>query len=295
MSRCNARKSRRKPTKKGTEPLIVGIGKGDKINMDKSIIAKELQEVEKMIGIVTKDIAGAPEGRLRIACRHGNEQYYHVTNDTNNLGDYISKKNNINLAKSLAQKDYAEKYLEYLLMKKEFLENAIRDYEKFDDSSIYAGYNESRRKLIMPYYISDKEYVNQWEAEVYEGLPLEEDVVKIYSERGEVVRSKSEKIIADKLLMLGIPYKYERPLNLNGYGVIYPDFTLLDIKNRREVILEHFGMMDNSEYSEKAIKKIGNYQKSGYVMGEDFLCTFETYRNPIDVIGFEKMLHDRFS
>ena len=50
-------------------------------------------------------------------------------------------------------------YLEYLLIKKEFLENAIRGYEKFDDSSIYAGYNESRRKLIMPYYISDKEYV----------------------------------------------------------------------------------------------------------------------------------------
>lgn len=273
---------------------MVGIGKGDNISMDKSIIAKELQEVENMIEIVTKDISGAPEGRLRIACRHGNEQYYHVTNDTNNLGDYISKKNNINLAKSLAQKDYAEKYLEYLLMKKEFLENAIRGYEKFDDSSIYAGYNESRRKLIMPYYISDKEYVNQWEAEVYEGLPLEEDAVKIYSERREVVRSKSEKIIADKLLMLGIPYKYERPLNLNGYGVVYPDFTLLDIKNRREVILEHFGMMDNSEYSEKAIKKIGNYQKSGYVMGDDFLCTFETYRHPIDVVDFEKMLCDRF-
>lgn len=273
---------------------MMGTGKGEKKSVNIRALVKELQEVENMIEIVTKDIAGAPEGRLRIACRKGNEQYYHVTKDTNNMGCYVSKKNNGKLVRSLAQKDYAKKYLDYLIIKKEFLENTIHTYEMFDDSSIYSGYNEARRKLILPYYISDKEYVKQWETEVYEGLPIDDDAVKIYSERGEIVRSKSEKIIADKLLMLGIPYKYEHPLELNGYGVVYPDFTLLDINNRKEVILEHFGMMDNNEYSEKAIKKICDYQKNGYVVGEEFLCTFETYRHPIDVICLERMLRDRF-
>ena len=263
--------------------------------MDKSILVEELQKVDSMIKIVIKDIAGAPEGRLRIACRHGYEQYYHVTKDTNKLGSYIRKRNDTKLIKALAQKDYAEKYLEHLKMKKEFLENTIHDYEKFDDSSIYVGYNESRRKLIKPYYISDKEYVRQWETEEYEGLSIDEEAAKIYSERGELVRSKSEKIIADKLLKLGIPYKYERPLNLRGYGIVYPDFTLLDIKNRKEVILEHFGMMDNADYSEKAIKKIDCYQKCGYVLGDDVLYTFETYRQPIDVKSLEKMLCGRFN
>lgn len=89
--------------------------------MDVSIVARELQEVENMIEIVRKDLEGAPEGRLRIACKRGNEQYYQVTKDSNTQGHYISKKNNDKLIKSLAQKDYAKKYLSYLVKKRDFI------------------------------------------------------------------------------------------------------------------------------------------------------------------------------
>lgn len=84
--------------------------------------------------------------------------------------------------------------------------------------------------------------------------------------RGERVRSKTEKIIADKLYSMGIPYRYEYPVKIKGYGMIYPDFMLLNISTRENICFEHFGMMDNAEYCEKAIKKIEGYIKSGYVL-----------------------------
>ena len=262
--------------------------------MDVKKIYEELKEVEALIEIVKKDIDYAPEGRLRIAGKNGKEQYYHVTKETDIAGKYISKKKNPKLAKELAQKDYAKKFIGYLNKKKDFLERTIEECNKFVDRKIYNNYSELRKKLINPYGKTDEEYVEEWQVEEYERLPISEEQAKIYTEKGELVRSKSEKMIADKLLLMNIPYKYERPLYLKGYGEVYPDFTLLDIKGRNEVMLEHFGMMDNYDYVEKAIKKINAYHNAGYVMGKSFLFTIETYRNPINMKNFEKMINDRF-
>ncbi|TOI85635.1 hypothetical protein CGI50_24830, partial [Vibrio parahaemolyticus] len=43
--------------------------------------------------------------------------------------------------------------------------------------------------------------------------------------RGEMVRSKSEVIVANILAMMNIEYFYEKPLNVRGKTYI-PDFTL---------------------------------------------------------------------
>ncbi len=58
------------------------------------------------------------------------------------------------------------------------------------------------------------------------------------TEKGELVRSKSEMNIANALFRTEIPYKYECPLTLNDGRVIYPDFTVLDVYNRRLVCWE---------------------------------------------------------
>ena len=75
-------------------------------------------------------------------------------------------------------------------------------------------------------------------------------------------------MIADKLYMMDIPYKYEYPISLSPYGIIYPDFVVLNVKERKEVIIEHFGMMDNPEYAAGAVQKIDMYIKNGYIPGK---------------------------
>ena len=65
-------------------------------------------------------------------------------------------------------------------------------------------------------------------------------------------------------------------------GKIYPDFTILDEANRRNVIFEHFGMMDNEEYANNAISKMQIYAREGYVLGDNLFVTMETSTRPLD-------------
>ena len=58
----------------------------------------------------------------------------------------------------------------------------------------------------------------------------------IITEKGEAVRSKSEKIIADKLYMKEIPYVYEQPLYLKGYGYVVPDFKILNVRTKKRIL-----------------------------------------------------------
>lgn len=283
---------RKIPTRKAGNISIVG--KIREVSfIDKKEIEKEIEQIDMQIDIAKRDVINAPDGRLRIAHKRGTEQYYLVSEDSDNLGKYISKKN-ADLIRSLAQKDYACKTINYMKKKKKMLESMRDMVVSFDDDKIYNKLNDSRKKLISPYYIPDDDYIKNWLSESFETKAFEEEEPEILTERGERVRSKSEKIIADKLLMLGVPYKYEHPIVLIGVGTVYPDFTLLDIKKRENVLLEHFGMMDNPTYCENAIRKINSYQKNGYYEGENILYTFETLKNPINIKNFENVMRNRF-
>ena len=130
--------------------------------------------------------------------------------------------------------------------------------------------------------LSDEQYRALWEQCEYEGKGFDEYAAEIYTERGERVRSKSEKIIADKLYRENIAYRYEYPLNLSNGVVVYPDFTILVEIRRRNIIFEHFGMMDDERYANNAIEKLRMYANSGYHLGDNLFVTMETSTKPFD-------------
>ncbi|MBQ4045421.1 MAG: hypothetical protein II627_03140 [Lachnospiraceae bacterium] len=98
-------------------------------------------------------------------------------------------------------------------------------------------------------------------------------------------------LIANKLFSMNIPYKYEQPLLLNSGTTIFPDFTILDLRRRRELYLEHFGMMDNPEYSEKAIKKNDDYARNGIFLGCQLFITMESSITAGYISVFEDMMN----
>lgn len=106
------------------------------------------------------------------------------------------------------------------------------------------------------------------------------------------MRTKSEKIIADKLYALGIPYRYEYPVKLKGYGTVYPGFTILKVSERKEIYYEHFGLMDKPEYCEKALRKLQAFARNGIVLGQNLIATFESENVPLDMNVLEKMLEE---
>ena len=110
-----------------------------------------------------------------------------------------------------------------------------------------------------------------------EGTPV------ILTEKGERVRSKSEKIMADYFYRSGIPYHYEKPLYLNRFGIVHPDFTFLSKASGQEIYWVHDGRIDDPVYAHNAVKKIQAYEENDIYPGERLILTFETEKNVLDM------------
>ncbi len=83
-------------------------------------------------------------------------------------------------------------------------------------------------------------------------------------------------------------------LVLKNGGTRYPDFTLLDVRAREEVFLEHFGLLDDEEYRRNCLHKLDEYRNNGIYPGRNLIFTYETEENPLDIKGIKKMLKDLF-
>ena len=248
-------------------------------------IRHALETREKYLLQIKKDkeraLLNIPEGALRI-CSHGDRTQYYQRNDPKDFnGTYIREKD-IHIAQELAQKDYDQKVLRAAERELNAIKKYLSNYPKINAEQIYESMHRERRKLIEPIVESDDQFIHKWESVKYQGKGFDEDSPELYTEKEERVRSKSELIIADLLNKEGVPYRYEYPIYLKGIGQIYPDFTVLNVKKRKELYWEHLGMMDDPSYAEKALKKITIYEQNGIFPGEDLILTYETRKNPMN-------------
>ena len=238
-----------------------------------------------------KELNASPSGSLHIKPRNRKPRYYFIDEHTQEI-KYINAKN-ITFAQQLAQKDYNKKVLqavEFELATIKRIEKLTARLEGNRVDDIYEGLATARQTLVIPITETDEQYVEKWEAESYPQNTMWNDERIFHTEKGELVRSKSEWIIADMLHKNGVPYKYERPLELDGFRTVYPDFTALNVAERKEIYWEHFGLMDNPEYAQKAVKKVAAYMKNGINPKENLIITYETSTSPIDSRIIQKMI-----
>ena len=87
-----------------------------------------------------------------------------------------------------------------------------------------------------------------------------------------------------------IPFFYEKPLILKGFGRIHPDFTVLNVTRRKTMYWEHLGMMDDAEYLEHALERISHYEAAGIFPGTELILTNETSSRPVRTKIIEKMI-----
>ena len=234
-------------------------------------------------------IQNSPDGKLLFR-RYGNKVYYFCRTDAGDTtGKYI-KTNEHAFAAALAQKDYDEKVLKLAQEELHHIQPLLKQYEKGQIETVYDKLQMPRQKLIQPIVIPDEQFVRDWQSVSYEKKGFSDHAPEYFTAKGERVRSKSEIIIADTLRRNGIPYRYEFPLKLKGSGIIHPDFTVLNIRLRKVFLWEHFGMMDASEYSEKALERITNYEKNGYYPGSHLIITYETSSHPLRTKLIEELI-----
>lgn len=235
-----------------------------------------LNDIENQI---TSIIKNAPDEHLRCVNSKGYYQYYAG-------GKYLGKDKR-NYAKQIAQKEYCLKLEKELKEYQEVLQKANDLYQKNGLENIYRELYPGRKQLVDPLVRPIEDIIDEFEKLKYEGKTFDkENITEFYTIKGERVRSKSEKIIADVLCRYGIPYKYEMPLELENWNkkvVIYPDFTALNCRSGKRWIIEHFGMMDKSSYYENAMYKLDTYEKKDILLGVNLILFHETSTSPINI------------
>lgn len=240
--------------------------------------------LQQILASKEKTKQAAPKGHLRIIKNKGCAQYYHVTKPKSN-GKYICKKD-IQIARALVQRDYDKVLLPELQKELGRINSLISALSKHPLSKIYEAFSMERQKLIEPITLPTNQYVNLWLQEDYHKKPFSPDAPKYYTSTGLRVRSKSEIIIAETLIRMKIPFKYEYPLKLKAFNV-HPDFYCLNTRTRQEFIWEHFGMLDDFDYLKSAMEKLDLYEQSGIFQGVNLITTRETKDKPLNTKAIE--------
>ena len=89
------------------------------------------------------------------------------------------------------------------------------------------------------------------------------------TERGDLVRSKSELVIADKLHARGIDYTYDMRLELPDGRYRHPDFTIVDDLMGITYYWEHLGLLSDPSYRVNWKRKKKEYKAAGIVPYQD--------------------------
>jgi hypothetical protein len=189
--------------------------------------------------------------------KKGNKYYY---------TEYVKGKeygitNNLERIRLLYRKRYLKSSISRSKTIIKHLNKLLEELEKipFDEDCIYQGKYST-------------EAWNWMKAE-YDTNPAYQENLRYMTTLGTRVRSKSELNIANTLERLGVAYRYEQKMYVNG-RTLYPDFTIL-LPNRDTLIWEHNGLMDNIDYVERAHLKTYDYERAGFRQHRNLIITYE--------------------
>lgn len=257
--------------------------------MNIQILNEELDLIKRQKEHVKKELEKYKDVmNLTLVQKKSNGCYQYYYRDENRDLKYIASSER-DIAKRLAQKEYYEKLLINLYTQEKTIERFVKKYNVAHISESYENLAEGKKKLVRPIIKTDEEFIEDWKNK-YIGEQNTFDLNTSYTtNKGEEVRSKSEKILADLFDKLGVIYKYEPEIVLYNGSKCYPDFALLNLRERKTYFWEHFGLGSDEGYSEKNLAKLAKYEKSKIVVGDNLIVTTEATGIGIDV----KLVEDK--
>ena len=249
-------------------------------------IEEEIRKLKKVHEELNKELEN-PQKEV-LCCRHKNKgfQYY--------IAEKYQGKNKMKMVKKLAEEDYSKHLRNAVFETIKKLEKVRKIYSEEVLGNAYMKLHEGKRALITNRFPTFEELKKELLDAEYDPLPFSADNdTEYFTNKGERVRSKSEKIIADELLYQQIPYRNEMPLVLRERGKqvqIRPDFTVISPSERKIKYIEHLGMLDSSGYYIKTLNKLDLYEKNGLLIGRDVILTHETSYAPFSTETLKKYI-----
>ena len=253
----------------------------------RNMLLQEQKHLQEIADKARMGMSVEPEGHLRISRDKNKPRYYQCIDGNNEI--YIPRSNK-ELPKLLAQSTYNRTVLKKVETRLKQIKKILQDYTDDEIERIYTSMHKERQLLVTPIEPTWNQLLMKWYEEEYQRKEFKEGTPLILTEKGERVRSKSEKILADYFYRKNILYKYEKPLHLKGYGTVYPDFTFLSKKTYQEIYWEHEGMMDKQDYARAAVRKIELYQINHIYPGDRLIITFETEQNVLNSKIIENLI-----
>ncbi len=246
---------------------------------------------------IEKSLSNSTAETLRISRRDGKQYYSVLVNDPNGTltHKYISKKDKKTLSR-LAQRKYNLAILPLVKENIRLLEQFLRDYHFGCLEKEYLALEKAGDYTLKPYHTRVDDIIERWMSETCPESNVHPENKIYQTDNGEMVRSKSEVIIANALHRNSdtLLYKYERPLTLtiNGHKKVrYPDFTVLNKNTGKISYWEHFGRLDDPEYaSESFVAKMDEYEEAGLELGVNFFITYESSDYPLNIKSVNRVI-----
>ena len=258
-----------------------------------------LYNLEAAIKRAEKRLATAPEGQINLKTRNGTVIFYQHLSTGQDL--YLGKDKK-SLIKALAQKKYDKEILNTFQHEKLAIERTLKGLEgnsRFkSEEQVWQDFPSVLKEYVTQDPITHEGSIQKWKNQTWR-LKDGTSKYKYFSLKGERVRSKSEVIIADRLFNAGIPYHYEKILELGpakyGMDTIYPDFTILDTKTLKVYYWEHMGMLGDEKYASDAKHRLEQYADANLFPGKDIILTFETNTSPLNLVYVDMLIKTYFA
>ncbi len=261
------------------------------MNKKKIVLALKIlkKSLESQIPMLKSHQAKARKGTIYVKKESGINRFYIYDN---NEIKYLCKDKKDEI-QCLAQKRYNSQMLKKAEQEKKQIEKCLEILEQDADiETVIDSMPEALKPYITANEKTDLGYAQRWQnRKVAQAKRLEDDE-GYKTMRGDIVRSKSEVIIADRLFKAGIPYRYEVIFHMEFEDIsyVYPDFQILKTSTKEEFFWEHLGMMDDPKYANAQLKKISGYVRKGYITGKNLILTFESKERPLDIVCVDKLI-----
>lgn len=228
----------------------------------------------------------------RNSAKQSKHCYYDVILPGSKKGTYLGNESNETVL-NIKRYRYAKKAVEIIETDIEVLESLIRNYISPDYSNINsrlpATYqtnltvDNSGEAFGTAFPKEAIKWMQDLKREKDKYPPYKPEQLKYEALDGTRMRSLGEVIIANFLLMAGIPFVYEVPMNINGEPVL-PDFRILSLIDLKTVIIiEHQGMIFTEEYPYKYIRSLRLYLQSDLVINQNLFFTFSDEKGRLDI------------
>ena len=253
-------------------------------------LLNEKQKNEAQIKMLENQLSQLPEGKL-ICARNGTRYKWYQSDGHSKK--YLPKSQR-HTAEQLAYKKYLSTKLNNLLIEQQSINSYLtthQTYKKESEDSLFQspGFHE----LLSPFFSPLSHELQEWVNAPFEKNKKNPEnlIHKAYS--GNRVRSKSEMLIDMFLYLHKIPFRYECLLHL-GEMYLFPDFTIRHPKTGQLYYWEHFGMMDNPNYSKNVSHKLHQYISHGIIPSIQLITTYETKDSPLLPETVEKIIYEYF-